>query len=135
MKEMRKKRKIGKVREMNGIKKIRQGFLFLGALIFSICPTPLLADIPAPPSSDYASGSSDWITTDANMGFKLIGYVVLFIAISAGIAAISGMVSAYYTMQVTNNTRHFTLSVIAGMFLLAASAGIAYATWQLLPSS
>lgn len=110
------------------------GYLLLSAYVF-IFSQPVLAALPAPPSSDMPSGNNDWSDTTAAMVYKILGYALIILGVAVAVAVAASLMSALSEYQKTNDGGKFAKIVAMCVFILALSIGVLYYGQSILPSS
>jgi hypothetical protein len=111
-------------------RRMQQGMLWVCA--WSVC-LPVWADLPRPPDSDIANGSSDWIDVGGNLAYKSLRYSCLIVGVMICVGAAFGIFKAYHTAQEKQELGHFFKHGAVAVAAAAIGAGLIYAGYTILP--
>jgi hypothetical protein len=101
----------------------------------SLAASPVLADLPVPPSNEMPSGSKGWIDVFGALVYKAlsIGSVVIGAAILLGVAAI--IFSSYHVAHQKQDLGHFFKMMVVGLLAAAIGTALIYVGAQAIPSA
>jgi len=114
------------------LKLIQRSYLFLGVYLANL---PALADLPKPPDSDIANDTNDWIDVGGSMTYKVLHYGLIALgSLLLGAAAV-GIFNAWRTSQREQDLNHFYKHGAVAVAAAAIGLALAYAGYQIVPST